>query len=90
MSLNLLEFTNIESVADFFAQLEGQLELDYDMGHNLDAVYDVLTTELDGPVEMIWHNTDLARIHLGDWFLRIVDVIQTAAADRGDLTLSLQ
>ncbi|MFC4161126.1 barstar family protein [Chitinimonas lacunae] len=90
MSLTLLEFTNVETIADFFAQLEGQLELDYELGHNLDAVYDVLTSELDGPAELVWHNTDLARIHLGDWFVRILDVIHTAAADRGDLTVSLQ
>jgi ribonuclease inhibitor len=86
----LIEFVNVETPDDFYAQLSGQVPLDYDMGNTLDAVYDVLTTEVEGPVEIIWHNADMARAALGEWFLRLVDVLHTAAQQRGDMIVSLQ
>jgi ribonuclease inhibitor len=88
MPLTRIEFVNIANVEDFYEQLEGQLELEYAMGHNLDAVYDVLSTEVDGPVQLVWHDAGFSRVALGDWFVRIVDVLNTVGAERTDFNVS--
>lgn len=90
MPLSRIEFVNIHSPEDFYAQLEGQLDLDYELGHSLDAVFDVLSTEVAGPVEIIWHDSDFSRTALGDWYLRILDVLNTVDSERSDLSLSLK
>lgn len=90
MPLSRIEFVNIHSPEDFYAQLEGQLELDYELGYNLDAVFDVLSSEVPGPVEIIWHDSDFSRTALGDWYMRILDVLNTVESERSDLSLSLK
>jgi ribonuclease inhibitor len=88
MPLTRIEFVNVGSVDDFYEQLEGQLELEYAMGHNLDAVYDVLSTEVDGPVQLVWHDAGFSRVALGDWFARIGDVLNIVSAERTDFSVS--
>ena len=90
MSLTVFEFVNVASVEDFFAQLEGQLEFEYPAGHNLDTLHDVLTNALTGPIQLVWYDTLFSRTALGEGFIRIVDVLNTAAATRADMTVSLQ
>lgn len=90
MSLTRIEFVNVMDLTDFFAQLEGQLELDYPMGNGLDAVYDVLSNDLTGPAEIIWHDSGISRTALGDAYVRLVDVLNIVANERDDLTVSYE
>ncbi|QDQ27626.1 hypothetical protein FNU76_15415 [Chitinimonas arctica] len=88
MPLIRIEFVNVSQVEDFYEQLEGQLELDYEMGHSLDAVYDVLT-DTEGTIELVWHDAGFSRVALGDWFLRVMDVLNIVSTERDDLTVTL-
>ncbi len=88
MPLTHIEFVNVASAEDFYAQLEGQLDLEYAMGHNLDAVYDVLSTDIEGPVEMVWHDSGFSRVALGDWYGRIADVLNIVSSERDDFRVS--
>lgn len=90
MPLTRIEFVNVAYPDDIYQQLEGQLDLDAPLARNLDAVYDLLTTDVAGPVEITWHDSDFSRTALGDWYPSLIDVLQTAASERADLTLSLQ
>ncbi|GLR11572.1 barstar family protein [Chitinimonas viridis] len=89
MPLTRIEFVNVSQVEDFYEQLEGQLELDYEMGHNLDGLYDVLSNDVEGTVEIVWHDAGFSRVALGDWFLRIMDVLNIVSTERSDLTVTL-
>ncbi|WP_269532795.1 barstar family protein [Chitinimonas sp. BJYL2] len=88
MSLTRIEFVNVNCVDDFYDQLEGQLELDEPLARNLDAVYDLLSTDLPGPAELVWYEAAFSKVALGDWYPRIVDVLNTASNDRNDLRVS--
>jgi len=89
MPLTRIEFVNVASVEDFYEQLEGQLDLTHPLGHNLDAVYDVLSTDVEGPIELVWHDSGFSRVALGDWYARVVDVLNIISSERNDLNLSL-
>lgn len=88
MPLTRIEFVNVASADDFYDQLEGQLELDHPLGRNLDAVYDVLSTDTEGPLELVWHDAGFSRVALGDWFVRIADVLNIVSSERDDFRVS--
>ncbi len=56
---------------------------------NLDALFDVLTTDLEGPVTIEWRVTPHARRSLAADFDAIVATLEAAARTRDDLTLHL-
>jgi ribonuclease inhibitor len=85
----LFEGGRLRTKAEFYDALERQLALPY-FGRNLDALWDVLTTELPGPVEIVWHDAARARAALGEEFERIVGVLRKAAAERADLVLRIE
>lgn len=89
MPLTRIEFVNIAQVSDFFESLEGQLELEYEMGHNLDSLYDVLSNDVEGTIEIVWHDAGFSRVALGDWFLRIMDVLNIVSTERNDFSVTL-
>lgn len=89
MSLTRIEFVNVSSVEDFYEQLEGQLELEYPLGRSLDAVYDVLSNDVEGKVEITWHDAGFSRVALGDWFARVMDVLNIVSTERDDFSASL-
>lgn len=58
-------------------------------GHNLDALFDVLTTDLAGPLHIRWRLTAGAARALGDDLARLLRTLEDAAAERPDLTLTI-
>ncbi len=52
---------------------------------NLDALMDVLTTDIKGPIEILWRPTPGAIEALGADFNTIAAALKDAAAERGDL-----
>lgn len=79
-----------EQLADLNAvydALAAQLDLPGHFGRNLDALWDVLTTEIAGPIEIEWRNAETARQKLGPDFVRIHHLLIDAAAARRDLRL---
>jgi ribonuclease inhibitor len=89
MPLTRIEFVNVASVEDFYDQLEGQLDLETPLGRDPDAVYDILSTEVEGPINVIWHDSGFSRVAMGDWYLRLLDVLNIVTTERADLQLSL-
>jgi ribonuclease inhibitor len=53
------------SEADFHALLAQELDFGPYYGHNLDALWDRLTTDVERPVELVWQNAETSRVQLG-------------------------
>lgn len=45
-------------------------------GKNLDALWDRLSTDIERPVKMIWLNSELSRVGLGNYFDKIIEVFE--------------
>lgn len=81
----------VETLDDLYDSLEAQLDLPEHFGRNLDALYDVLSHDIPGPLEIIWRNTDAARKALGsDLYTTVLSILETAAAERDDITLDIK
>ncbi|MFA7242254.1 MAG: barstar family protein [Sulfuricellaceae bacterium] len=79
--------TDIRSLDQLYNELARQLGFPPHFGRNLDALWDVLTTDIEGPLEIVWENPELSRAGLGDDYARLVALFEEAAAERGDMTL---
>lgn len=77
---------NVHSLAEIYDELARRLAFPAHFGRNLDALWDVLTGEVEGPFEIIWEDIDLARVGLGADFDRLIALLDEAAAEREDFT----
>lgn len=75
---------DVHSLAGFYDELARQLIFPAHFGRNLDALWDVLTGEVEGPFEIIWEGIDFAREGLGADFDRLVALLDEVAAERED------
>jgi len=68
-----------------YVDLARQLGLPGHFGANLDALWDSLTRDVEGPVEIVWSDFASARKELGAAANRIRSTLEEAAAEREDL-----
>ncbi|MFD3247932.1 barstar family protein [Rahnella aquatilis] len=45
-------------------------------GRNLDALWDRLSTDIERPVKIIWLNSELSKVGLGNYFDKIIEVFE--------------
>jgi ribonuclease inhibitor len=74
----------VDTLDDIYDEVERQLTLPY-FGRNLDALWDVLTREIEGPVEILWRESDVSRARLGPDFDRLTALLREVAEDRPDV-----
>ena len=84
-----LNGSTIRSLADLYDQLSAQLSLPEHFGRNLDALWDVLSVDLEGPFEIIWKNAKYSRKVLGPDFERVLKVFRKLEEERDDFTLKI-
>ena len=82
-----LNGNTIHSLADIYDQISAQLSLPEHFGRNLDALWDVLSTDVEGPIEIVWKNADASRKALGPDFERVQKVFRELKKKRGDFVL---
>lgn len=75
--------------AALLARLARELGFPAHFGHNLDALYDVLTTDLPGPIEILWRG-DRRRLAADPELGPVLSTLEQAARDRADLVLDIQ
>ncbi len=80
----------IEKLDDLYDQLAAQLTLPRHFGRNLDALWDTLTAELEGPLTIVWLHADESRTSLGDTYVKVKIMLEEAAGERDDLTLHFE
>jgi ribonuclease inhibitor len=80
----------IKSIDDMYDELSRQLNFPPHFGRNLDALYDVLSTDLAGPYKIIWHYPKESKAVLGDQYEKIKAVLKEVAAERKDVKLLIK
>ena len=78
------------SVGAVHARLARDLGLGAGYGDNFDALWDSLTRDVPGPVEIVWHDGEHARARLGDAFDRFVALFREVEAERADFRFRLE
>lgn len=59
-------------------------------GSNLDAVYDVLRTDVPGPFTVVWRPTAASLRALGEDFTKLRGLLEEVAAQRADVTVLIE
>ncbi len=82
---------HIRTLNDAYQQLAEQLDFSSDFINNLDALYDELSANLEGPIQITWQDSTEAKTALGkDDYAALLAVFNDAIADRDDLSLILK
>lgn len=66
----------INSERDFHAQIAEQLGVDVFYGRNLDALWDLLSSSIERPVELSWISSQKSVLALGRRFDDIVETLR--------------
>jgi len=54
-----------------------------------DALWDVLVSDVEGPVDLVWNEADLSRRSMGVDFERVLEVLLDAEKEREDFHVQL-
>ncbi len=77
------------TAAAIYDRLARELRLPPHFGRNLDALWDVLTTDLEGPVRIVWHLDPRLRAELGEFAEALVALFEDVAGEREDFTFTV-
>lgn len=88
MTRVLLEASH-DTLDKVYDALQTQLALPGHFGRNLDALWDVLTTDVRGPVTIRWRDHARARTTLGPDYDRLIATLREVEAAREDFRLVL-
>jgi ribonuclease inhibitor len=75
---------SICSLEDFYSEISRELNFPEHFGRNLDALWDVLTTEVEGPLELIWEDSATSRESMGKDFERLSGLLKEVEKERQD------
>lgn len=85
-----LDGRKIGSLNDLYNQLSSQLPLPDYFGCNLDALWDVLSTDIDGPFEIVWKNSEESKKMMGKDYGRAVKLLTDLEQERDDFKLVIE
>ena len=85
-----LDGKTIRSLDDLYDSLSIQLSLPVHFGRNLDALWDVLSTDVRGPFEIVWKHAGDSRKLMGKDFDRVVKVFKDLQKERDDFILKIE
>ncbi len=72
-----------------YDKLARELGFPAHFGRNLDALWDVLTTDVEGPVRIVWRLDSGLRAELGEFAEALVALFEDVARERADFTFVL-
>jgi ribonuclease inhibitor len=81
---------DIRSLDDFYDQLSSRLSLPEHFGRNLDALWDVLSADMEGPFEIEWKHANDSRKAMGKDFERAVKLLKELQNERDDFKLKIE
>lgn len=85
-----LDGRNIRSLDDLYDQLGAMLSLPGHFGRNLDALWDVLSAEVQGPFAIIWEHSADSKRNMGKDFERAMKLFKDLQKERKDFTLKIE
>ena len=80
----------IRSMEEFYDEIARQLHFPDYFGRNLDALWDVLTTDIEGPVKLIWEDSADSRKSMGKDFEKVSALLQDVEKERRDFHVSFR
>lgn len=83
----VIDGSRIRTEAQFHAALAEKLPLPDYYGKNLDALWDVLSTDVERPITLTWENSEASASALGPAFARIVAVLERVKAQDAEWNL---
>lgn len=83
----LIDAAKIRTAAAFYAELDQCVKLPAHFGHNLDALFDFLTTELAGGLEVHWQNFAAYTVEEKKQMNGIRQVLEDAGVERPEIRL---
>jgi ribonuclease inhibitor len=81
---------SIQSLGDFYDEITKLLSLPEYFGRNLDALADVLTTDIEGPFEISWEFSSVSKKALKRDYSKIVSLLKRVAKEREDFKVIFQ
>jgi ribonuclease inhibitor len=85
-----LDGKTIGSLDDLYDQLSIRFSLPEHFGRNLDALWDVLSTDVQGSFEIAWKHAGDSRKLMGRDFDRAVKLMKELQKERDDFTLKIE
>jgi len=86
----LLSGKTVRSLDGFYDEISRQLSFQEHFGRNLDALWDVLSADIEGPIEVVWENVDSSRHAMEQDFNRLLGVLKEVEKARNDFRLRLR
>lgn len=80
----------IRSLDNLYDRLENRLSLPPHFGRNLDALWDALSTDVEGPFEIVWTHSDDSKKSMGKDFQRVIKLLKELKKDRDDFKLTIE
>jgi ribonuclease inhibitor len=77
----------VQTLEQFYDEMALLFRLPAHFGRNLDALWDVLTAEVQGPVELIWEESAVSKKTLGKDYARLIALFRDVEKERGDFTV---
>ncbi len=84
-----LNGSTIRSLDDLYDRMSSLIDLPEHFGRNLDALWDVLSTDVEGPFEIVWKNADNSKKFMGKDFDRTVKMLRELEKERDDFKLMI-
>lgn len=76
-----LDGETLTSESDFHDAITAALALPQYYGRNLSALNDVLSTDVERPLQLVWNNAHISRLSMGEDFDRIVRVLRRVESE---------
>ncbi len=80
----------IRSLEEFYDVISAKLSFPAHFGRNLDALWDVLTTDVKGPVEIIWEDSALSKQARGPDYDRVRALLADVQKERPDFRVTFR
>jgi ribonuclease inhibitor len=74
----------IHSLNEFYDEIARMLLFPDHFGRNLDALWDILTADVPGPVNLIWEDSAVSKASMGKDFERITALLKEVEKERDD------
>lgn len=84
-----LNGNTIGSLDDLYDRMSTLIHLPEHFGRNLDALWDVLSTDAEGPFEIIWKHADNSKKLMGKNFDRVVKLFHDLEKERDDFKFKI-
>lgn len=81
---------SIRSLEEFYGEIARKLRFPDHFGRNLDALWDVLTTDVKGPVELAWEDSEASKKSMGKDFEKVAALLREVGKEREDFKVSLR